>query len=52
MQRQIPEVVVSLLPMYVRGLAELHQDGIDFINSKDLGWGIVSGCHQTRLGRT
>jgi len=37
MQRQIPEVVVSRLPMYVRGLAELHQDGIDFINSKDLG---------------
>lgn len=37
MQRQIPEVVVSRLPMYVRGLAELHQDDIDFINSKDLG---------------
>ena len=37
MQRQIPEVVVSRLPMYVRGLVELHQDGIDFINSKDLG---------------
>ncbi|MGB2584152.1 MAG: redox-sensing transcriptional repressor Rex [Dehalococcoidia bacterium] len=37
MQRQIPEVVVSRLPMYVRGLAELHQDGIDFINSQDLG---------------
>ena len=37
MQRQIPEVVVSRLPMYVRGLAELRQDDIDFINSKDLG---------------
>lgn len=37
MQRQIPEVVVSRLPMYVRGLAELHQDDIDFINSQDLG---------------
>jgi len=37
MQRQIPEVVVSRLPMYVRGLAELRQDDIDFINSQDLG---------------
>lgn len=37
MQRQIPEVVVSRLPMYVRGLAELHKEGIGFISSRDLG---------------
>ena len=37
MQRQIPEVVVSRLPMYVRGLTELHKDGIALVNSGDLG---------------
>ena len=37
MHRQIPEVVVSRLPMYVRGLTELQNDGIEFINSRDLG---------------
>ena len=37
MQRQIPEVVVSRLPMYVRGLAELHKERIDFVSSRDLG---------------
>ena len=37
MQRQIPEVVVARLPMYVRGLTELHKDGIALVNSGDLG---------------
>jgi len=37
MQSQIPEVVVSRLPMYVRGLTELHEEGIDLVNSGDLG---------------
>ena len=37
MPRQIPEVVVSRLPMYVRGLAELHKERIDFVSSRDLG---------------
>jgi redox-sensing transcriptional repressor len=37
MQRQIPEVVVSRLPMYVRGLSELHKENIALVNSEDLG---------------
>ena len=37
MQRQIPEVVVSRLPMYVRGLSELHKESIALVNSGDLG---------------
>jgi len=37
MQRQIPEVVVSRLPMYVRALTELHKEGIAIVNSRDLG---------------
>ena len=37
MQRQIPEVVVSRLPMYVRALTELHKEAIAIVNSRDLG---------------
>lgn len=37
MQRQIPEVVVSRLPMYLRALALLKSEGIEFISSKGLG---------------
>ncbi len=48
MERQIPEVVVSRLPMYVRGLTELHKDGIDFINSKDLGYRFGMSSDQIR----
>ena len=37
MQRQIPEVVVSRLPMYLRALALLKSEGIEFISSRGLG---------------
>jgi redox-sensing transcriptional repressor len=37
MQRQIPEVVVSRLPMYLRALALLKFEGIEFISSRGLG---------------
>ncbi len=37
MQRQIPEVVVSRLPMYLRALALLKSEGVEFISSKGLG---------------
>jgi redox-sensing transcriptional repressor len=37
MQRQIPEVVVSRLPTYLRVLALLKSDGVEFISSKELG---------------
>jgi redox-sensing transcriptional repressor len=37
MQRQIPEVVVSRLPMYLRVLALLKSEGVEFISSKELG---------------
>ena len=37
MQRQIPEVVVSRLPMYLRALALFKSEGIEFINSRGLG---------------
>jgi redox-sensing transcriptional repressor len=37
LQRQIPEVVVSRLPMYLRVLALLKSEGIEFISSKGLG---------------
>jgi len=37
MQRQIPEVVVSRLPMYLRSLALLKSEGIEFISSRGLG---------------
>jgi redox-sensing transcriptional repressor len=36
-QRQIPEVVVSRLPMYLRVLALLKSEGVEFISSKGLG---------------
>lgn len=37
MQRQIPEVVVSRLPMYLRALALLKSEGIEFTSSRGLG---------------
>ncbi|MBM3157791.1 MAG: redox-sensing transcriptional repressor Rex [Chloroflexi bacterium] len=37
MRRQIPDVVVSRLPMYLRVLALLKAEGIDFISSRGLG---------------
>ncbi|HUV52248.1 MAG TPA: redox-sensing transcriptional repressor Rex [Dehalococcoidia bacterium] len=37
MRRQIPEVVVSRLPMYLRVLALLKAEGIDFVSSRGLG---------------
>ena len=37
MRRQIPEVVVSRLPMYLRVLALLKDEGIDFVSSRGLG---------------
>ena len=37
MRRQIPEVVVSRLPMYLRVLALLEAEGIDFVSSRGLG---------------
>jgi redox-sensing transcriptional repressor len=37
MHRQIPEVVVSRLPMYLRALALLKFEGIEFISSRGLG---------------
>lgn len=36
-ERRIPEVVVSRLPMYVRGLSDLLKEGIEFVSSGDLG---------------
>ncbi len=36
-QRQIPEVVVSRLPMYLRVLALLKSEGVEFVSSKGLG---------------
>ncbi len=36
-QRQIPEVVISRLPMYLRALALLKSEGVEFISSKGLG---------------
>lgn len=37
MQRQIPEVVISRLPMYLRALALLKFEGVEFISSRGLG---------------
>jgi len=37
MRRQIPDVVVSRLPMYLRALALLKAEGIDFVSSRGLG---------------
>jgi len=37
MQRQIPEVVVSRLPTYLRALALLKSEGVEFISSRGLG---------------
>ena len=37
MQRQIPEVVVSRLATYLRALALLKSEGVEFISSQDLG---------------
>jgi len=37
MQRQIPEVVVTRLPMYLRALAPLDVEGVDFVSSRGLG---------------
>lgn len=37
MQRQIPEVVVTRLPTYLRALTLLQAEGIDFISSRGLG---------------
>lgn len=37
MRGQIPDVVVSRLPMYLRVLAQLKAEGIDFISSRNLG---------------
>ena len=36
-RRQIPEVVVSRLPTYLRALALLKAEGVDFISSRGLG---------------
>jgi redox-sensing transcriptional repressor len=36
-QRQIPEVVVSRLPTYLRALALLKSEGVEFISSQGLG---------------
>jgi len=36
MQREIPEIAVSRLPMYLRALALLLAEGIDFISSRGL----------------
>jgi redox-sensing transcriptional repressor len=37
MRRQIPDVVVSRLPVYLRVLALLKAEGIDFVSSRGLG---------------
>jgi len=37
MQRQIPDVVVSRLPMYLRALGLLKADGIEYVSSRGLG---------------
>jgi redox-sensing transcriptional repressor len=37
MQRQIPDVVVSRLPVYLRALTHLKAEGIDFVSSRGLG---------------
>lgn len=37
MQRQIPDVVVSRLPMYLRALGLLKAEGIEFVSSRGLG---------------
>jgi len=37
MRRQIPDVVVSRLPMYLRVLALLKAEGNDFVSSRGLG---------------
>lgn len=37
MRRQIPEVVVTRLPMYLRALAPLDAEGVDFVSSRGLG---------------
>ena len=37
MQRQIPEVVISRLPMYLRALALLKFESVEFISSRGLG---------------
>ncbi len=37
MRRQIPDVVVSRLPMYLRVLTLLKAEGIDFVSSRGLG---------------
>jgi len=37
MRRQIPDVVVSRLPMYLRALALLKAEGNDFVSSRGLG---------------
>ena len=37
LQRQIPEVVVSRLPMYLRALALFKSEGVEFISSRGLG---------------
>jgi len=44
MAKQIPNVVISRLPRYVRGLAQLQENGIEYVNSHDLGirFGITS----------
>jgi len=44
MAKQIPDVVISRLPRYVRGLTQLQENGIEYVNSHDLGirFGITS----------
>ena len=37
MRRQIPEVVVTRLPMYLRALTFLDAEGINFVSSRGLG---------------
>src|SRR5512136_405091 len=36
-RKQIPEVVVSRLPTYLRALALLKSEGVEFISSRGLG---------------
>ena len=37
MAKKIPDVVISRLPRYVRGLTQLQDNGIEYVNSHDLG---------------
>ena len=47
-RRQIPEVVVSRLPMYLRALALMKSEGIEFISSKGLGARLLTTPAQIR----